>query len=646
MAENNQDRRKDLHAALIAFIKANKEQFAWGTSSSETGLPSYSEIAKRIDEVLESLEKTYEGVETERKNGSCKLTFATFDGTKRSFTRERDLVSWFDTITINRFIKLEGASAAENKSPIFDYISLFLGYSGFIGFKHDHRLGSGVIEELNPAAAIGERLLEQDHQKELTTTLKDRILTLVQSKATRRLVFFGFLLTIALFSTLLIRNSVVANAECNSERQLLSAIVMNFDQSGDEPFSTRLVNELRAKATNEMPLRVVSGDSYINTKSSTFKQDIKEACEDRCFSKGVVIYGNMEKEYGFVDCQIDVANLKRNDSIITEDHFYLKDPGSFAFSLPERATLVANFVWALLYYIEGEDHSTATILEGLLVDTTGTLDKSFQSSLFLLLGNAYAHLGEFESALSAYSSVSSTDRNASLADHNSEICKYLLQPQTNEFDQDSTAIAEEPLSSSLKDAKNQSNDVKDNPITISPEPLQTRLDPANGKRDHPSEEKEESNISRFRWTSNACRNMEQKFLIDHSELFRFQRNKIHGDFLDFCVDLQTDYLERVMKRVEITPLGILKGNPLKLDTLFGEIAILNICQKCRTSESECEIKFSFQGQWGQFVLAGFNIVAFDKSDQWVGRGSVFWECLLQEFGSKTLTTAASQLMEK
>lgn len=427
MAENSHDRRKDLHAALIAFIKANKEQFAWGTSSSETGLPSYSEIAKRIDEVLENLEKTYEGVEIERKNGACKLTYATFDGTKKSFTRERDLVSWFDTITINRFIKLEGASAAENKSPIFDYISLFLGYSGFIGFKHNHRLGSDVIEELNPAAAIGGRLLEQDHQKELTTTLKDRILALVQSKATRRLVFFGFLLTIALFSTVLIRNSVVANGECSSEQQLLSAIVMDFDQDKKEPFSTRLVNELRYKATKERPLRVLSGSVHVNTKLPDFQDQVDRICADNCFKTGVVVYGDLEEEFEYIDCQIEVRNLIRADSLVIEEHYFLKDPGNFRFNVPKTASFVADFVWSLLYYFQREDLMAEALLKKLLTTERTDFDESFRSSILLLWGNSLAHRGEFSKALEIYQQIPSTFTNFMIVEHNIGFLRRIME---------------------------------------------------------------------------------------------------------------------------------------------------------------------------------------------------------------------------
>ena len=417
------DSRERLRQELISHIHSQSHLFTTYGKNPETGLPGWEEITTVVEKQLFELGSHYSGVTVSFRGDVPTLTYPSKNGQKRSAEGKRG--AWFHSVTIKRFLLRLWNAEREKMTSTYDLVSLYLGFAGFDGFKDGDKLAALTLLE----EKIEENPREgQESNVEINIKLRRAIFNWTFSKKGLGTILLVFGVVTAL-SIVWILSIEQRKNECNSEKESTSAIIMEFDKEGKEPFSTRLINEIRGRVTQSHPLRVLFGQNFIDTRSSNFKQDVEEVCQSNCFGKGVIVYGNFEGEFEFVDCHVETRNLTKNDLVVSETHYYIKDPGGYNFNIPKRASIVADFIWALLNYYDNKEETAISLLGSLLATSDESLEESFVSSVHLLIGNSYLHLGDFNAAIEEYQKVSQTDQNWDIAKQNLDLC--LAQQHTS-----------------------------------------------------------------------------------------------------------------------------------------------------------------------------------------------------------------------
>jgi hypothetical protein len=684
-----------LYEQLVSHIQVERNNFDWRNSNKKTGLPSNPAITRRIEEVLDNLDEYFENVEVERnakgKGTVIRLTKYQYQGLPKEYIRKDE--DWFGAKTLSRFVAGKGAHA--DTSEVFDYVSLFLGYPSFDGFKNPEKLTSKAKVE---DSQVGESPKSDSEKPEIEIGGDKPIPKLYKSLAV------ALLLLVCLIAGGLVINKMVGKGECTTEKGLLSAMVMDFLPKENDAFSRRLIKELRARVTEATPLRVLSGDKYVDTKSPAYPQEVESSCQLHCLGKGVVIYGDLESGFGFVDCQIDVINLRRGDSVITENHYYLKDPGTYKFNLPQRATLVADFVWALLYYHLGKDQMTVSMLDRLLENDSGKVDGTFLSSVYLLLGNAHMHLGNYILAMNAYENISQIDNNIGIASQNKVICQELLRSEFMamlEENSDSAYNAQKhridsSSSSKIVDSASFAGFSGNNAADLAS--LSGRTDTVenlNGKQDPklspiPNRGLRKPSVSGFSEPSVAGFTKPQVLTLDPISILKTdsiptlnlngtnaavrQPSRFH-----FVSELQTEVkpafvsptgvvvvsssalsadeikidvrtvspnLKKILSKLELDPFGLLgKAEELKFAELDGGMVWKeHVCLGCAVPKGGWELfQFRVEYDFAPFCLAGLKLTGFDKDNNKLFTEYVLRHSLIDTFGKDVILASVKKI---
>lgn len=239
----------------------------------------------------------------------------------------------------------------------------------------------------------------------------------------------SIVILIVLLATFQSRGGNLAdNGHCNDKAKKI--LVANFEKSKEDPFSLRLINELRYHDKIGNEIDVLGLSSYINSAQDNWEQYIDSLSGEKCLDSGLVVFGDLRSDIGLLDCHVSLKNLRREDSVQIRGHFYISDPGHVKANIPDRVKLVSDFIYGILYYYEGESNVSRDIFSRIVSTDSLKHFSELQEACWVFLGNIHAKNEEFGKSRDAYDQALSYNPQSRIAMRNLQVVASMANAQS------------------------------------------------------------------------------------------------------------------------------------------------------------------------------------------------------------------------
>ncbi len=198
------------------------------------------------------------------------------------------------------------------------------------------------------------------------------------------------------------KSNIFNNKECEKFYNESGIIIANFNSDLNNDFSQKTYNLINTRLSNSDSLIVLRTNSKINYESRKHKDSLEHAFLSNCYNKGILVFGNRNKESNYFDCSIYLKHFNSKNltvTLIDGSIIYIQNPDFYNFSIDHQANVIAEFILSLILLKEEKYSLSNKVLEDVLKLHENNLDKNFRASCMILMGNNYLMLEEYKLAL-------------------------------------------------------------------------------------------------------------------------------------------------------------------------------------------------------------------------------------------------------
>jgi tetratricopeptide (TPR) repeat protein len=262
-----------------------------------------------------------------------------------------------------------------------------------------------------------------------------------KQRLTAKTIRWMMLLLVPIFFIYGFRIKKNSDNACLKKTSKMGISVSRFSQNLPDEFSNNLINFLAEKTSRDTTIVLEFNDRFLGAQASLNPMDSLVPLIN-CFNRGFVIFGSRNRLEENFFCNIFMNN--RNQQLgkvrlVGDTMFRIMEPKLIKFDIISQAKTVGEFILSQIYYEQGEYKRSLTVLDSIFSKDSAQLTSQMKAQSYLLKGNNFFQIGEYEAAKKSYSSGFLADNRNEILRINQFTATKALEVK-NELDQRQSGI--------------------------------------------------------------------------------------------------------------------------------------------------------------------------------------------------------------